>query len=583
MMNSDISRYGRIAAGALFAAALALLPACGSKDQRPLVLVDAPLGTYAASGATVKVTVVLDNGGQVTEKVVSAAQDSSGKLGVYLPAGSGGTATVTVEILDASGCVIAHGTFSSVAVKAGETSAVASINLLVAGPCGRDGGADSAPPPSPDGGVADGPGGETAMIVDTRLSALDGPGGSIDVEPAGADGPGLDLVSPSDAKTDVAIQTPDAPEDVPHVDLPAGPDAGPDLGPDGTVDAPPTTMNVLANCKAYTHSTMDSKGAIEDWGIRQLAFFPDGANLISFGEDGRAKLWNVTAAGLAEAPSGLVFKGGQNSVYGTISQDGNYVAVGDGNSEVTVYDLAVSIKYGAPSTKWSLPASALPVVLDPPQVIQFTTDGGHLVVAYKAYSPPDANPFAVWDLGTQKIVRLVNYDNNDLPMAVLPGSYTSSMWVASVATGTTDAGADFSTVTLMDVSQASPSKAQVTIDGDVYSMAFSPDGTTLAIGFYSGEVSLWDITTKSNIVRLGSPLIAASTSYSSAYALAYTPDGKYLAAGLFDFTVRLVNLQPKVALQKSLDYLPWSLAFAPDGLGLAIGERDLGVLLYCRP
>jgi WD40 repeat protein len=96
-------------------------------------------------------------------------------------------------------------------------------------------------------------------------------------------------------------------------------------------------------------------------------------------------------------------------------------------------------------------------------------------------------------------------------------------------------------------------------------------------------VSLWDITTKSNIVRLGSPLIAASTSYSSAYALAYTPDGKYLAAGLFDFTVRLVNLQPKVALQKSLDYLPWSLAFAPDGLGLAIGERDLGVLLYCRP
>jgi hypothetical protein len=38
-----------------------------------------------------------------------------------------------------------------------------------------------------------------------------------------------------------------------------------------------------------------------------------------------------------------------------------------------------------------------------------------------------------------------------------------------------------------------------------------------------------------------------------------------------------------VALQKSLDYLPWSVAFAPDGLGLAVGERDNGVLLYCRP
>jgi WD40 repeat protein len=222
-------------------------------------------------------------------------------------------------------------------------------------------------------------------------------------------------------------------------------------------------------------------------------------------------------------------------------------------------------------------------MLDPPLVIQFTTDGGHLVVAYKAYGPPDANPFAVWDLGTQKIVRLVNYENADKPMAVLPGSYPGSMWVASVAIGTTDAGADISTVTLMDVSQASPSKAQVTLDGKVYSMAFSPDGTTLAIGFYSGEVSLWDITTKSNIVRLGSPLVAGTSDSNSAYALAYTPDGKFLAAGLFDFTVRLVNLQPKVALQKAIDFLPWSLAFTPDGLGLAVGERDNGVLLYCRP
>jgi WD40 repeat protein len=366
--------------------------------------------------------------------------------------------------------------------------------------------------------------------------------------------------------------------DVALSDLPAGID----LGRDGAVDAPLTTLNALANCTAYTHSTKDSTGKIQDWGIRQLAFSPDGANLISFGEDGRAKLWNITTAGLAEAPSGLVFTG-TNSVYGTISQDGKYVAVGDSKSEVTVYDLAVSIKYGTPSTKWSLPASALPVVLDPPLVIQFTTDGGHLVVAYKSYSPPDASPFAVWDLGTQKIVRLVSYDRADEPMAVLPDSYSGSMWVASVAIGRTDAGDSVSTVTLMDASQASPSKAQVTIDGEVYGMAFSPDGTTLAIGFYSGEVSLWDITTKSNIVRLGSPLVAGTSDYNSAYALAYTPDGKYLAAGLFDYSVRLVQLQPRLALQKSTSFLPWSVAFSPDGLGLAVGERDNGVLLYCRP
>ena len=583
MMNLNLlHRYCRAAVGALFTMALALVPAC--KDNRPLVLVDVPLGTYAGAGTTVKVTVTLDNG-QATVKTVDSAQAPSGKIGIYLPSGSSGNATVTVAVIDASGCVIAIGSSSApVAVKAGEATAPVSISLSAAGPCVLDGGVpDSAAPV--DSGVADGPGGEVSLRedslstgVDSLSPVVDGPPSLVDVQVAGKDVQVLDLASAADLLTDVVLQAPDAPVDMAMSDLPAGFD----VGSDGAVDAPLTTLNVLANCTAYTHSTKDSTGAIKDWGIRQLAFSPDGANLISFGEDGRAKLWNVTTAGLAEAPSGLVFTG-TNSVYGTISQDGRYVAVGDSNSEVTVYDLAVSIKYGAPSTKWSLPASALPVVLDPPLVIQFTTDGGHLVVAYKSYSPPDASPFAVWDLGTQKIVRLVNYDRADEAMAVLPDSYTGSMWVASVAIGRTDAGTSVSTVTLMDVSQVSPSKAQVTIDGEVYSMAFSPDGTTLAIGFYSGEVSLWDITTKSNIVRLGSPLVAGTSNYNSAYALAYTPDGKYLAAGLFDYSVRLVQLQQRLVLQKPTNFLPWSVAFSPDGLGLAVGERDNGVLLYCRP
>jgi hypothetical protein len=583
IMNPNISRYCRTVSAALFAAALTLLPACGSKDQRPLVLVDAPLGTYAASGATVKITVTLDSG-STAQKVVTVAQDSSGKLGIYLPSGSSGTATVTVEVISASGCVIASGTATGIAVKAGERSASATIILSAAGSCGLDGGALDGSAPKPlDGGAVDGPGGETAVVVDTRPPALDGAQVSVDVEAAGQDGPFADLAPALDAKADVAIPTPDVPEDVPHADLPAGPD----LGPVGPVDAPPSTMNVLANCTSYTHSQKTSAGAIQDWGIRQLAFSPDGKILVSFGEDGRAKVWNVTATGLVAPSSGLVFSGG-NSVYGTISQDGKYVAVGDSYSEVKVYNLGTSIQLGAPSTQWTLPPDSLAPQPDRAERLQFTTDGGHLVVVYSASSRPDPNQFVVWDLGTQQVVRLVKYGDGDWPMAIFPGDYTGAMWVASATSITADAGDYVSTVTLMDVSQASPSKAQVTMPGYINKMAFSPDGTTLAIGFDSGEVSQWDITTKSNIVRLGSPLIVGSTSSAnSTYSLAYTPDGKYLAAGTGDLfgasSVSLVLLQQKQALQKAIDYLPWSLAFAPDGLGLAVGERDFGVLLYCRP
>jgi WD40 repeat protein len=589
MIDLDLlSRHRQAVAGALFAAVLALLPACGSSDQRPLVLVNVPLGTYAVPGNTVQVTITLD-GVQATQKVLGATDASSGNVGIYLPSGSSGTASVTVVVLDASGCAIATGSGdTSVTVRAGKTSGPVSVTLSPSAvSCvPDDGGVDGKTSTPADAGVGDGPLGDTSTGVDVLLPVPDGPPALVDTQPGRVDAPASDVVSASDTKPDAAIPNPDVPEDVPPADLAVSPD----LGSDGPVDAPPTTMNIMANCTAYTHAQKDSTGAIENWAIYQVAFSPDGKILISFGEDGRAKLWNVTAAGLSEPSSGLVFASTNLSLNGAISQDGNYVAIGDRDSEVTVFDLPASLQYGAPTKKWSLPVSALSVVTGYPDVMQFTTDGGHLVVAYRAYSQPDPNQFVVWDLTTQTITRHVDYANEDRPMACFPGSYTGAMWVASAASVTDAAGDYVSTVTLMDVSQASPAKAQVTVPGFVANMAFSPDGATLAIAFYSGEVSLWDITSKSSIARLGNPLVAASTSAAiSAYALAYTKDGKYLAAGVGDgdlvggSMVSLVQLQQKIALQRPLDYFPFAAAFAPDGLGLAVGEANLGVLLYCRP
>jgi WD40 repeat protein len=570
------SRLGRALAGALFAAALAMVPACGSKDQRPLVVVDVPLGTYAGAGTTVKVTVVLD-GAQVAEKSVLSAQVTTGKIGIYLPSGSSGSATVTVTVSDASGCVIASGSSTAaVAVKAGEISATVSITLLPAGPC-VGAGVDASVIPPVDGGAADGPGVDAPGAVDTQSTALDGV--AADARSPVLDVEAVDTASLADVKADVAVPAIDVAVDVSTPDLPTGPD----LGPDGPVDAPATTMNVLANCKSHTHVKLDSTGKAQDWGIRQLAFSPDGTILVSFGEDGRAKLWNVTAAGLSEPSSGLIFTGDRN-LSGTISYDGKLLAVGDTSSKVEIYDLATSLQFGAPSKNVSLPPDTLDPLPYNAARLRFTTDGGHLAVVYSADGRPDPNQLAVWDLGTQQITRLVKYDYDDWPMTILPGAYTGFLWVASAASLPGDGGGYVSTVTLMDVLQLSPSKAQVTIPGEISNMAFSPDGTTLAIGFETGEVSLWDITNKSNIVRLGSPLVAGSTSSpNAAYALAYTPDGRYLAAGIFDYTVRLITLQSKQALQKDVAYLPWAAAFAPDGLALAVGERDFGVLLYCRP
>ena len=67
----------------------------------------------------------------------------------------------------------------------------------------------------------------------------------------------------------------------------------------------------------------------------------------------------------------------------------------------------------------------------------------------------------------------------------------------------------------------------------VLSVAFSPDGKTLATGSNDDTVRLWDPATHQQI---GSPLTGHN---SLVLSVAFSPDGKTLATGSHDGTVRL--------------------------------------------
>jgi WD40 repeat protein len=110
--------------------------------------------------------------------------------------------------------------------------------------------------------------------------------------------------------------------------------------------------------------------------------------------------------------------------------------------------------------------------------------------------------------------------------------------------------------------------------GDVHAAAFSPDGKTLALGQDLTARGVWLADLPSRTCREPLPGHAA--------ALAFSPDGKTLAAAGDDAVLRLFDVQGG----RLLAAYGWhqgdvrALAFSPDGQWIASGARDSRVKLW---
>jgi WD40 repeat protein len=110
----------------------------------------------------------------------------------------------------------------------------------------------------------------------------------------------------------------------------------------------------------------------------------------------------------------------------------------------------------------------------------------------------------------------------------------------------------------------------------VYSLAFSPDGATLASGAADGTVQLWR-------VEDGTLLRTLKGHTNSVESLAFSPDGATLASGSWDGTVRLWQVSDGTSLHtlgERAFYPVWGLAFSPDGSILMSGTSDGTVRLW---
>ncbi|RKU21628.1 hypothetical protein C6499_21765 [Candidatus Poribacteria bacterium] len=121
----------------------------------------------------------------------------------------------------------------------------------------------------------------------------------------------------------------------------------------------------------------------------------------------------------------------------------------------------------------------------------------------------------------------------------------------------------------------------------VYSVAFSPDGQTLA-GRGMDTIYLWDVNTGEHLRTLEGPRRAVysvkvgpagRTLGGAVYGVAFSPDGQTLASRGVD-TIDLWDVNTGELLRTLRHWDVYSVAFSPDGQTLASGGRETTIRLW---
>ena len=287
--------------------------------------------------------------------------------------------------------------------------------------------------------------------------------------------------------------------------------------------------------------------------IRSIAFNSDGSIMASGSQDNTIILWDMKTRQLKSKLSGH-----SNFVLSVaFSPDGKMLASGSEDKTVMLWN----VKTGQPTQTLSRHSDIV-------RSVAFSPDGKTLA------SGGDDGKIILWDVKTGEIVGEIQVEYTDPVFDVRVSSPVRS--VAFSPDGKTLASGDYNkNVTLWDVKTGQPTQTLSRHSDIVISVTFSPDGKTLASGSADRTIILWDVKTGEPHDQLrGQSLLINSLSFS--------PDGGTLASGSGDTTIILWDINLRRPLSRSLThFLPiLSIAFSPDGKTLASGGYDQTITLW---
>ncbi|MBE7381922.1 MAG: pentapeptide repeat-containing protein [Leptolyngbya sp. SIO1E4] len=116
--------------------------------------------------------------------------------------------------------------------------------------------------------------------------------------------------------------------------------------------------------------------------------------------------------------------------------------------------------------------------------------------------------------------------------------------------------------------------------GSIRTLAFSPDGQSLATGDTNCEIWIWQ--TDVGLGEIGPHLHTFQGHQNWICSVAFSPNGQHLASGSADRTVKLWEARTGTCLQTFAGHTNWvmSVAFSPDGQQIASSSADRTVKLW---